>query len=74
MRRFWDIFEKVNFYAQNKLKKGPGAVVEFFLKSSFVTFEYLWWLNILQNIKKKLDHLGWTLTYKEQNYWASARV
>ena len=30
VKHFWGIFEKVNFYAQNELKRGPGAEVEFF--------------------------------------------
>ena len=32
MKRFWDILKKVNFYAQNELKMGLGAEVEFFSK------------------------------------------
>ena len=30
---FWDIFENVDFYSQNKLKRGPGPEVDFLFQN-----------------------------------------
>ena len=61
MKHFWDIFKKVSFYAQNKLKRRPRARVEFFQKFGSVTPEYLWWLNIMQYIKKNRKNGSWEI-------------
>ena len=40
MKRFRDILKNVDFYAQNELKWGPGAEVEFFSKIRPCHFSY----------------------------------
>ena len=71
MKRFWDIFEKINFYTQNELERGLEAEVEFFSKIQ-VTFEYLWWINIMQHIKKKLMNCSWEINVKDE--WTNGRT